>query len=109
MLTCFANDYGYEQVFEKAVEFYGDSGDMLILISSSGSSANVMNAAKCTKELNMGVLTFSGFKSDNPLRKLGDINFWIDSRAYNIVEIIHHIWLLAIVDYIIGDIEYFAS
>jgi len=109
LLTCFANDYGYEKVFEKAVEFYGDDGDLLILISSSGSSANVLRAAKRAKELNMSVITFSGFKSDNPLRKLGDINFWIDSKAYNIVEMTHHIWLLAIVDYIIGDIHYNAN
>jgi len=109
LLTCFANDFGYERIFEKAVEFYGDKGDLLILISSSGSSPNVVNAAKRAKELNMSVITFSGFKSDNPLQKLGDINFWVDSKAYNIVEMTHHIWLLAIVDYIIGDIEYPAS
>ena len=109
LLTCFANDYGYERIFEKAIEFYGDAGDLLILVSSSGSSQNVVNAARRAKELNMGVLTFSGFKSDNPLRKLGDINIWVDSKAYNIVEMTHHIWLLAIVDYIIGDIEYSAS
>ena len=109
LLTCFSNDYGYERIFEKAIEFYGDAGDLLILVSSSGSSQNVVNAARRAKELNMGVLTFTGFKSDNPLRKLGDINFWVDSKAYNIVEMTHHIWLLAIVDYIIGDIEYSAS
>ena len=109
LLTCFANDYGYEKVFEKAVEFYGDEGDLLILVSSSGSSKNVVNAAKRAKELKMGVITFSGFNSNNPLRNLGDINFWIDSKAYNIVEMTHHIWLLAIVDYIIGYIEYSAS
>ena len=109
LLTCFSNDYGYERVFEKAVDFYGDEGDLLILISSSGSSDNIVNAARRAKELNMGVLTFSGFKSDNPLRKLGDINFWVDSKAYNIIEMTHHIWLLAIVDYIIGYIEYPAS
>jgi D-sedoheptulose 7-phosphate isomerase len=109
LLTCFSNDYGYERVFEKAVDFYGDEGDLLILISSSGSSKNVVNAAKRAKELKMDVITFSGFKSDNPLRQLGDINFWVDSKAYNIVEMTHHIWLLAIVDYIIGDIEYSAS
>ena len=109
LLTCFSNDYGYERVFEKAVEFYGDEGDLIILISSSGSSTNVVNAAKRAKELNMGVITFSGFKSNNALRKLGDISFWVDSTAYNIVEMTHHIWLLAIVDYIIGDIEYPAS
>jgi len=109
LITCFANDYGYERIFEKAIEFYGDAGDLLILVSSSGSSENVLNAAKRAKELNMGVFTFSGFKSDNPLRGLGDINFWVNSKAYNIVEMTHHTWLLSIVDYIIGDIEYPAS
>ena len=109
LLTCFANDYGFDRVFEKAVEFYGDEGDLLILISSSGSSANVVNAARRAKELDIGVITFSGFKSDNLLRQLGDINFWVDSKAYNIVEMTHHIWLLAVLDYIIGHIEYPAS
>ena len=109
LLTCFSNDYGYERVFEKAIEFYGDSGDMLILISSSGNSANVVMAAKRAKELNIDVITFSGFDSSNQLRQLGNINFWVDSKAYNIVEMTHHIWLLAIVDFLIGDIEYSAS
>ena len=56
------------------------------------------------------IITFTGgFNDDNPLRKLGDINFFVDSKAYNIVEMTHHIWLLAIVDYIIGDIHYSAN
>ena len=58
------------------------------------------------KKMKMGIISFSGFKIDNPLRKLGDLNFWVESNAYNIVEMTHHIWLVAIVDYIIGDIEY---
>ena len=41
------------------------------------------------------------FRADNPLRTLGDINLWIDSTAYNIVEMTHHVWLLAIIDYLI--------
>ena len=65
LLTCFANDYGYERVFEKAVDFYGNEGDMLILISSSGNSANVINAAKHARNMNIEVITFSGFDSDN--------------------------------------------
>ena len=109
LLTCFANDYGYERVFEKAVDYYGDEGDLLILISSSGRSANVLNAARRAKELNMAVITFSGFDIKNPLCKIGDINYWVDSKAYNVVEMTHHIWLLAIVDYIIGDIYYNAN
>ncbi len=79
------------------------------MISSSGNSKNVVNAAKRAKELDMGVITFSGFKDNNPLRQSGDINFWVDSKGYNIVEMTHHIWLLSIVDYIIGKIEYPAS
>jgi D-sedoheptulose 7-phosphate isomerase len=47
------------------------------------------------------IITLSGFKSDNLLCKLGDVNFWCNSEAYNIVEMVHHIWLLAIVDSII--------
>jgi phosphoheptose isomerase len=68
-----------------------------------------VNVAKRAKELMMSVITFTGFNSGNPLRQAGDINFWVDSKAYNIVEMTHHIWLLALVDYIVGDIEYSAS
>ena len=109
LITCFSNDYGYEKVFEKAIEFYGDKGDLLILISSSGSSENVVNAAQLANELGISTITFTGFKNGNPLRKLGDINFWVDCKSYNIVEMTHHIWLLSIVDYIVGKIEYPAS
>ena len=49
LITCFANDYGYEQWLEKAIEFYGDSGDLVILISSSGKSMNMVNASSRAK------------------------------------------------------------
>ena len=101
LLTCFANDYGFEKVFEKALEFYADKGDLLILISSSGSSPNIIRAAEYANKMKIQLVTFSGFKSTNPLRQLGDINFWVDSSSYNVVEMTHHIWLLAIVDYLI--------
>ena len=109
LLTCLSNDYGYERVFEKAIDFYADEGDLVILISSSGSSKNVVNAAKKAKRLKLGVITFTGFNDDNPLSQNGDINLWVNSKAYNIVEMTHHIWLLAIVDFIVGKIEYSAS
>ena len=96
-------------VFEKAIEYYSNENDLLITISSSGSSSNVINAAKRAKELKMSVITFSGFSRDNSLREQGDINFWVNSKAYNIVEMTHHIWLLAIVDFLIGNIFYSAN
>jgi len=108
LITCFANDYGYEHWVEKAVEFYGDDGDLAILISSSGSSKNILNAADAAKKLSIDVITFSGFSKDNPLRKKGDINFWLDSKAYNVVENTHLIWLLMVCDLIIGEAEYSA-
>ena len=81
---------------------------MAILISSSGSSKNILNAADVAKDLNINVITFSGFSKDNPLRKKGDVNFWLDSKAYNVVENTHLIWLLMVCDLIIGDAEYSA-
>ena len=107
LITCFANDYGYEKWVEKTVDFYADEGDVLILISSSGESPNMINACKIAKSKNISnIITFTGHNKGNPLSKLGDINFWINSKAYNFVENIHQVWLLTIVDLIIGKREY---
>ena len=110
LITCFSNDYGFERWMEKAVDFYGDTGDLLIVISSSGSSENILNGVKAARNGKFrAVVTLSGFDKDNPLCQLGDINLWVDSRAYNFVENIHQVWLLAIVDLIIGKAEYPAN
>jgi len=109
MITCLANDYGYEQWMARSVEFYADPSDTVVLISSSGRSKNVINAALSTKAKEIPLVTLSGFTPENPLRQIGDINLWVDSRAYNIVEMTHQIWLLAVVDLIIGKAEYPAS
>ena len=109
LITCLANDYGYENWMAKAVEIYQDDGDNIILISSSGNSANVLKAAHIAKEKNLKVITFSGFDENNPLKSLGDLNFWVNSRSYNIVENTHQIWLLSVCDAIIGSAEYAPS
>ena len=101
LLTCFANDFGYENWVSKALEFYADQGDLVILISSSGKSQNILNGAKKAKEMGLFVITVSGFLPDNPLRELGNLNLWVDSTEYNIVEMTHHVWLVAIIDYMI--------
>ena len=110
LITCFSNDYGYEKWVEKSVDFYADSNDVLILISSSGKSLNMINACKAAKNKKISkIITFTGHDKNNPLSKLRDINFWIDSKAYNFVENVHQVWLLTIVDLIIGKREYPAS
>ncbi|MDD4294165.1 MAG: SIS domain-containing protein, partial [Candidatus Omnitrophica bacterium] len=89
MLTTFANDYGYENVFKKFIEVFGETNDILIAISSSGTSKNILNACDEAKRKNMKVITLSGFLSDNPLRTKGEINFWIESKSYGFLEILH--------------------
>jgi len=105
LITCFANDYGYERWVEKALEAYSNSGDLVILISSSGKSPNMINGAKQAKATGLPLVTVSGFSKDNPIRKLGDLNLWVDSISYNIVEMTHHVWLVAIIDYLIETKE----
>ena len=107
LLTCFSNDFGYEKWVEKAIEFYADEGDNVILISAGGNSPNMVNGAKQSKKKKIGkIITFTGNDKNNNLSKLGDINFWVDSKAYNHIENVHQILLLSLVDLIIGKTEY---
>lgn len=99
MLTCLANDYGYDHVFAKQIEFHGRPGDLLVAISSSGQSANILAAVAAARTLGCVVLTMSGFRPDNPLRGTGDMNLYLNSTAYGYVEIGHLALCHAIVDY----------
>tara|TARA_B100000767_G_scaffold271733_1_gene297941 strand:- start:1265 stop:1828 length:564 start_codon:yes stop_codon:yes gene_type:complete len=108
-ITAFANDFGYENWISKAMEHYAETGDTLVLISCSGTSDNVVNAARYARNNGINVITFTGFSESNPLKEAGHINFWINSKAYNIIEGIHQIWLLSICDLIIGKKEYSVS
>lgn len=103
LLTCVGNDYGYQHVFEKPVEMFADSGDILIAISSSGKSENILRGAQAAIASGCQVITFSGFKNDNPLRKMGDFNFYADSPSYGPVEITHLSLCHCICDLIIQE------
>ena len=110
LITCLSNDYGYNQWVSKAIELYMDKGDLVFFISSSGSSKNMINAVKIAKKKKARkIVSFTGFNTNNPLKKKSDLNFWVNSRAYNHVENIHQIWLLSLVDLIIGKSEYSAN
>jgi len=97
-LTCLANDYGYDEVFSRQLAMAGGKGDLLVAISSSGRSENILRAARLMHELGGQVLTFTGFAPDNPLRQLGDANFYVPCSAYGIVESIHQLVLQQAVD-----------
>ena len=101
LLTCFSNDYGYEKWIEKTIDFYADSKDVIILISSNGKSKNMLNDCKEKKRKKISnIITLTGNKKNNPLSKLGKINLWVNSNIYNHIENIHQTWLLAICDLI---------
>lgn len=105
LITCFANDFGYENWLKEALNFYSNPNDLVFLISSSGNSMNIINAAKYCKKHNINFITLSGFDSRNNLKDLGNVNFWIDSSEYNIVEMTHHIILLLLVDGFINKVD----
>ena len=98
IITCFANDYGYQNWVVEAVKAYMSKKDIIILISSSGTSKNIVNAAKYCKKNNIKTITLSGFKKNNSLSKLNNINFYINSNHYNFIEMSHHIILVYLVD-----------
>lgn len=102
LITCFANDYGYEHWMAQAVRAYAGSGDTLVLISSSGRSPSVLNAATEAGRIGIPVVTLTGFAPDNPLRASGAVNLWVDDRRYNMVEATHQAWLVAMVDALAG-------
>ncbi len=106
LLTCMTNDYGYEVAFARMLALHAGEGDMLVAISSSGKSPNICNAVESFRSAGGGkVMTLSGFKSDNPLRTLGDINVWLDSDNYGIVEIGHQFVLHNLSDRIAAELQ----
>ena len=98
LLTCLSNDLGYEKVFSAPIGVLAKKGDILFAISSSGKSKNILNAVSESKRKGCFVVTFSGFLASNPLRKTGNINFYVPSLSYGAVEIAHLAICHAIVD-----------
>lgn len=98
LLTCIANDFGYEQVFAKPVEMFAEPDDVLVAVSSSGQSANIIEAVKAAQRKQCWVVTLSGFAVDNPLRGMGDYNIYVPSREYGFVEVAHQTILHCLLD-----------
>jgi len=101
LLTAVSNDYGYQHVFEKPIELFGNRGDVLMAISSSGNSENIIRAASAANKKGLTVITFSGFDKENSLRTLGSVNFYAPAARYGHVEITHLSICHCLVDMII--------
>lgn len=97
LMTAVSNDISYEQCFSTPLLRFAGEGDLLVTISSSGNSSNIINAIKTARELGLGVVTLSGLSSGNISRKLGDLNFYLPAETYGLVESCHqallHCWL----------------
>lgn len=107
-ITCLSNDFGYEKWVSKSLEYHADNGDLLILVSSSGVSKNLVNAIKFARKQNKikKIISFTGMSEKNYLNRNSDISFYIKSNAYNLIENTHQIILLSVVDFLIGKLNY---
>jgi len=102
-LTCISNDFGYEHVFEKPIEMFAEPADVLVAISSSGQSENILRGVSSAAQRDVKVITLSGFERTNPLRELGLINFYVPSPHYGHVEILHLSICHCILDIVIHE------
>jgi D-sedoheptulose 7-phosphate isomerase len=98
LLTALANDIDYASAFEKLVELWAEADDVLLAISSSGRSPNILRAARVCVERKCRVITFTGFQYSNPLRQMGDLNFYVSAHEYGFVEIAHSALLHFVTD-----------
>ena len=96
-LTCYINDYGMENAYSQYLKEFADPETLIILISSSGNSDNIINAAKAAIDLKCTIITLSGFNKNNKLNKIKSaLNYWVDSNDYGEIECAHEIFLHSI-------------
>lgn len=93
LLTCMSNDYGYPNAYQELLSRYIRSGDVVLAVSSSGQSANILQACDSAKDNGANVITLSGFAVNNHLRSKGMINIWLPSDDYGMVEVGHQLIL----------------
>ena len=105
-LTCLSNDYGYDKVVVKTINHFYKKNDLIILLSASGNSANMVKAAKYCNKKSIQYLSISGFSRTNQLNKISKNKIWINSISWNLIEISQLSILLSYVDKIIGKINY---
>ena len=106
LITALSNDYGYENWVAKAIEFYSAPNDMVIFISVSGESSNLLEGINFANNSSITTASLTGSSKTNSLRNKSKYSLWVNSKAYNIVESIHTIWITLIIDLFVGTPEY---
>ncbi len=97
LVTALSNDLGFASVYAEPLRRRAREGDMLVAISSSGASENILAAADLAREARLFVVTLTAFQGDNPLRARGNLNAYVPARAYGPAETCHaavlHHWM----------------
>lgn len=103
LLTCMANDFGYENVYSRPLSFVAKKNDLLIAISSSGNSQNIVSAIEISRSIGIPIVTLSGFNPENRIELLdSDLSFYFPSSHYGPVEVGHMALLHALI-----EVQYF--
>jgi D-sedoheptulose 7-phosphate isomerase len=97
LITAIANDISYDEVFAEPLRRRLKKGDMLVAISSSGQSKNILQAVAAARNLGGIVITLSAMKAENPLRREGELNLYVPAKTYGMAETCHaailHYWI----------------
>ena len=109
LITALANDYGYHKWAAKAIEFYSEPNDMVIFISVSGESSNLVEGINFANKISLSTASLTGSSQTNSLKQKSKYSLWVNSKAYNIVESIHTIWITLIIDLFVGSPEYMVN
>lgn len=104
LITAISNDISYNEVFKKQLEYLADKQDVLITISSSGNSENIIKAIKYAKSKKIKTLSFTGFDGGRA-KKLSDYNIHVDSLNYGVVENLHHACMNIISQFIRNNVS----
>ena len=99
LLTCMANDFGYEEVYARPLKVFAEKKDILLAISSSGKSVNIISCVEWAIEHKLKTITLSGFDSDNPLRGFNiDVCLYLNSKKYGLIELGHEALLHSVIE-----------
>jgi phosphoheptose isomerase len=99
LLTAIANDTGYENIFLHQLQAQSESGDVVVAVSSSGSSPNIVRALTWAREQGLGTIAITGFDG-GPARSIAEVSIHVDCTNYGIVEDLHQALMHALAQYI---------
>lgn len=114
LLTCLANDCGVENIFAEWIDRIYQENDLLIAVSSSGKSQNIINGIKAFNKLRAiaennlyqpKIITLTGFERNNLVSQLGQINVWFNTKSYGIHECYSQIFLHSILDDLVVEYD----